>query len=295
MSATWQVPATAVSGVYIALLTRADTGGHSHITFVVRTDGSQSDVVFQTSDTTWQAYNSYGGSDFYQGARNGRAYKISYNRPFTTRGGVERPRLLLQQRVPDGAVPGEERLRRQLHQRRGHATGTAPSSSNHKVFLSVGHDEYWSGDAAGQRRGGPRRRREPAVPLRQRGVLADPLGADRQDGSDTAYRTLVTYKETWANAQDRPEHRVDRAPGATPGSPAGQRRRRPENALTGTMYMANCSDLPSRSAPTEGKIAALAQHHLWPRWPPAPGAHWRRTRWATSPTRTWTTGSGPPG
>ncbi len=55
VSATWQVPATAVSGVYVALLTRPDTGGQSHITFIVRSDGSHSDVVFQTSDTTWQA------------------------------------------------------------------------------------------------------------------------------------------------------------------------------------------------------------------------------------------------
>ena len=75
---------------YVALLTRPDTGGQSHITFVVRADGSRSDVVFQTSDTSWQAYNDYGGSDFYQGAQNGRAYKISYNRPVNTRGAGDR-------------------------------------------------------------------------------------------------------------------------------------------------------------------------------------------------------------
>ena len=53
-----------------------------------------SDVVFQTSDTTWQAYNGWGGANFYggngpatgQGA--GRAYAVSYNRPIATRGGV---------------------------------------------------------------------------------------------------------------------------------------------------------------------------------------------------------------
>src|SRR3954469_2258498 len=32
LSATWTVPSTAVSGVYLALLTRNDTGGESHIT-----------------------------------------------------------------------------------------------------------------------------------------------------------------------------------------------------------------------------------------------------------------------
>ena len=59
-SASWTVPADATSGVYIAKLVRADTGGASHIIFVVRDDAGNSDLLFKTSDTTWQAYNSYG-------------------------------------------------------------------------------------------------------------------------------------------------------------------------------------------------------------------------------------------
>jgi len=86
VSASWPVPADAVSGVYFALLTRTDTGGQSHITFVVRNEASRSAVLFQTSDSTWQAYNNYGGSSLYQGGPVGRAYKVSYNRPFATRG-----------------------------------------------------------------------------------------------------------------------------------------------------------------------------------------------------------------
>ena len=38
VSASWDVPADAVSGVYIAKLTRGDTAGASHIPFVVRDD-----------------------------------------------------------------------------------------------------------------------------------------------------------------------------------------------------------------------------------------------------------------
>ena len=52
----------------------------------MRNDGNTSKVLFQTSDTTWQAYNTYGGSNFYWGGGNGRAFKLSYNRPFSTRG-----------------------------------------------------------------------------------------------------------------------------------------------------------------------------------------------------------------
>ena len=87
VSASWRVPATATSGIYIAKLVREDPedGRASHIPFVVRDDGGGSDLLFQTSDTTWQAYNTYGGNSLYTGSPAGRAYKVSYNRPFTTR------------------------------------------------------------------------------------------------------------------------------------------------------------------------------------------------------------------
>src|SRR5215213_8964250 len=92
VSASWAVPASAVSGIYFAKLTRSDTGGASHIVFVVRDDVRRSDLLFQTSDTTWHAYNTYGGNSLYTGAPGtspARAYKVSYNRPFETR--VARP------------------------------------------------------------------------------------------------------------------------------------------------------------------------------------------------------------
>jgi hypothetical protein len=91
-SASWAVPASAVSGVYIAHLVRNDTGGSNQIVFVVRDDASHADVVFQTSDTTWQAYNTYGGNNLYTCATNcpagnpdgyKGAAKVSYNRPLT--------------------------------------------------------------------------------------------------------------------------------------------------------------------------------------------------------------------
>ena len=49
------------------------SAGESHIVFVVRNDGGSSGVLFQTSDTTWQAYNQYGGNSLYVGgpARSG--------------------------------------------------------------------------------------------------------------------------------------------------------------------------------------------------------------------------------
>ncbi|HEY5155825.1 MAG TPA: N,N-dimethylformamidase beta subunit family domain-containing protein, partial [Acidimicrobiales bacterium] len=75
-SGSWAVPADAVSGIYVAHVVRPDTGGSSHIVFVVRDDASTSGLVFQTSDTAWQAYNDYGGNSLYKGTPVGRAYKV---------------------------------------------------------------------------------------------------------------------------------------------------------------------------------------------------------------------------
>src|SRR3984957_9277451 len=90
-SASWNVPSNAVSGLYIAKLTRspAGGGGTSHIPFVVRNDANNSVLFFKTSDATWQAYNNYGGNSLYVGAGlpNNHASKVSYNRPFLTRSG----------------------------------------------------------------------------------------------------------------------------------------------------------------------------------------------------------------
>ena len=121
VSASWDVPADAVSGVYIAKLVRQDgTAGENQIPFIVRDDSSHSDIVFQTADETWQAYNGWGGANFYggngpatgQGA--GRAYAVSYNRPIATRGGVGhlcRPAgLSVRRRIRGDLVAGAERL-----------------------------------------------------------------------------------------------------------------------------------------------------------------------------------------
>src|SRR5207245_8367674 len=64
-SALWAVPSDATSGIYFAKLVRSDTGGASHIFFIVRADSANSAVFFKTSDTTWQAYNTYGGNSLY--------------------------------------------------------------------------------------------------------------------------------------------------------------------------------------------------------------------------------------
>ncbi len=234
-SASWAVPPTAVSGIYVAKLTRFDTGGTSHIVFVVRDDASHSDLLFQTSDTTWQAYNRYGGNSLYTGQPAGRAYKVSYNRPFTTRTDVP----------VDFLFDSEYPMVRWLEANGYNVSYTTGLDSdrrgslipNHKVFLSVGHDEYWSG--------GQRANVEAA---RNAGVnLAFFSGNEvfwktrwetSIDGSGTANRTLVCYKETHANAKIDPTASWTgtwRDPRFSPPGDGG----RPENALTGNLFMVN--------------------------------------------------------
>ncbi len=252
-----------MSGVYIAHLIRSDNGDSSHIPFVVRNDGNTSKVLFQTSDTTWQAYNTYGGSNFYRGRPQGRAYKLSYNRPWNTRGLAERPRLPVLQRVPDDPVPRAERVRRLLRLGPRHSSRREPDHQA-QGFMSVGHDEYWS-----------KEQRDHVLAARDAGTnLAFFSGnevywktrwEESQDGSHTPNRTLVCYKDTWANTQIDPV-----TPTATWRDPRfGDLGHGPENSLTGTMYKANSVDLAIKVSSGEGKLGSGATRP-WIRWPAEP-------------------------
>ena len=252
VSASWNVPATAVSGVYIAKLRRPDNGGVSHITFVVRDDSSRSAIVAQTSDPTWHAYNMYGGSDFYRGAANGRAYKLSYNRPFATRDGLEARDFYFGAEYP--LVRFMEKNGYDVSYIAGADTDRSGALlKNHKTFVSMGHDEYWS-----------KAQRANVEAARDAGVNLAFLSGNEvywktryeasSDASHTAYRTLTSYKETWSNAKIDPSQEWTgtwRDPRFAPKDMGGGM---PENGLTGTAYMSNNTDLPVTVSAPEGKL-----------------------------------------
>jgi len=277
VSASWAVPRDATSGIYLARLVREDAaprdwrpdsvtigpakpepGPHaygalglgklanalkepraSHIYFIVRDDASRSDLVFQTSDTVWQAYNRAGITSTYGSFDPARpmerAYKVSLNRPYVTR----------DYRAVNLVFNAEYPMVRWLEANGYHVSYTTGVDGdrrgalirNHKVFLSVGHDEYWSGA-----------QRASVEAARDAGVhLAFFSGNDvfwkirwepSTDPSHTPYRTMVTYKETHANAK------IDPVPGVWTGTwrdarafnPEGPK---PENALKGTIFTVN--------------------------------------------------------
>jgi hypothetical protein len=227
VSASWSVPSDAVSGIYLAKLVREDgTPGASHVPFVVRDDDGGSALLMQTSDTTWQAYNTYGGNDLYQGGPGSdpsRAYAVSYNRPFTT--GSE-----------DWLFNAEEPMVRWL-ERNGYDvsyfTGADTDARGaeireHRVFLSVGHDEYWSGS-----------QRANVEAARDAGVnLAFFSGNESfwKTRWSADHRTLISYKETHNNAKIDPTSTWTGSWRDPRFSPDGGR---PENALTGTLFTVN--------------------------------------------------------
>jgi hypothetical protein len=250
-SGTWP------SGVYLARLTTMTGAGRegadvaaglqSFIVFVVRDDERPSALLFQSSVTTFAAYNNWGGKSLYGfNSGNAPARKVSFNRPYAANPyGV---RL-------DGAG---DFLRRweynavRFLEREGydvsydtdvdtHLRPLADTASplRHRVFLSVGHDEYWSSPM-----------RAHVEQARDRGVHLAFLGADvcywqvrfEPDARGNPDRTLVSYKEAAGNLD----------PLALDGKPQNNRLitgrwrdrpiSRPEERLVGVMYAADPVD-----------------------------------------------------
>ena len=255
VTSSWQVPTTATSGIYFVHLIRTDNQGDNHIVFIVRNDASSSKLLFQTSDESWQAYNEwqpssdatpdpttvghslYGPTGIYD--ITNRAYKVSYNRPFHTRDF---------QFESLSFVFGPEYAMVRWLEANGYdvsyftsvdAARNGNLISNHRIYLSVGHDEYWSG---------PKRANVQAA-LSAGVNLAFFSGNEgfwktrwenSIDGSSTPYRTLVCYKETYANEVIDPADPPTwtgtwRDPRFSPPADGGL----PENALIGTIFMVN--------------------------------------------------------
>jgi hypothetical protein len=165
---SWAIPSTAVSGFYLAKVIRTDgvvVGSDlvettvagpgkvpvaNHIPFVIRSsDAPSSKVAYQMSDSSWQAYNNFnvGDSTLYSTGN----VAVSYERPFLNRfnnsengpiqgplhswADIDLPMIgYLESNGFDVSYVSSNDVDR--------FPGLLAST---KVFLSVGHDEYWSG------------------------------------------------------------------------------------------------------------------------------------------------------
>src|SRR6266581_3520341 len=197
-SYTLTVPGDWTSGIYAALLTNAQ-GYQNYVMFVVR-DGRPAPFLYQQSIATGQAYNNYPndgrtGKSLYffnsYGAntvsKNTSAVKVSFDRPYADSGSAD-------------FFNWEINLVRWL-ERSGydvtystdidtHANGG--ELQNHKAFLSVAHDEYWSKEMF-----------DAAAGARDAGVNLAFFGADavywqirfEPSADGTANRVIVCYKD----------------------------------------------------------------------------------------------------
>ena len=242
------------SGVYLAKLTAGGTGKQSYIIFVVRDDARSSDFLFQTSTTTYQAYNNWGGKSLYDwNSTGGQASRVSFNRPYAPSPyagaayGVGAGEFITNSQAgPLGtgnilSAGAEYNMVRWL-EREGYdvtycTNVDTHADSNlllsHKGFFSVGHDEYWSWDM-----------RSNVEAARDRGVSLAFFSANTcywqirfAPGADgTPNRTQICYK---SNGSDRDPFALDADPTNDYLITTIWRQnaaRPPEDALLGVMY-----------------------------------------------------------
>ena len=217
-------------GAYLFKLV-ASNGQQQYIPLTVRDDQSHAAYLVQSSVTTWQAYNSWGGYDLYLGKHGtgqtfaNRARIVSFDRPYTLGNGagdflaLEYPLIALMEAhgldvTYTTSVDTDQRPELLL---------------NHKALFSLGHDEYWST----RMRDGFESARNGGVNLGFMGANAvyrhirfapSPLGVDRH---------IVDYK----NAKEDPLLRVD--PSEVTVNWREPPVSRPENSLIGDYYQCN--------------------------------------------------------
>jgi hypothetical protein len=231
------------SGVYLARLTASPSGRQAYIVFVVRDDARPSDLVFQSSVTTFAAYNNWGGKSLYAfNSAGGPAHKVSFDRPYAMA-----PYGIRLDGAGDFLRRWEYNALRWL-EREGydvtyitdvdtHERGDA--LLRHRVFLSIGHDEYWSWDM-----------RDHVEAARDRGINLVFLGANAsfwqirfEPGPDGApNRTIVGYKDAAAHedplAIDSDPANDHLVTGRWRNPPVS----RPEASMIGVMYVADPVD-----------------------------------------------------
>jgi hypothetical protein len=139
-----KLPADAVSGVYALRLTSTATGKSSFVTLVVRRERRGADLVFNRADLTDEAYNDWDGGKNQSSAYHG-AFYVSFDRPLRSVAALgiysyssgyfvyEYPMVRwLERQGYDVAYVSDLDVHRQV------------DLTHARVFLSVGHNEYWS-------------------------------------------------------------------------------------------------------------------------------------------------------
>ncbi|WP_028065248.1 N,N-dimethylformamidase beta subunit family domain-containing protein [Solirubrobacter soli] len=223
------------SGVYLIRVARNDTHEDTHALVVVRDDERHSDVLYGVPDTTYQAYNSYGGKSLYPHnstsvttvTGTGRAAKVSFDRPYNNQhDGVGKDWYTFSDYA---SVSWLERMGYDISYEAVSNLEVAGSEvRDHRVFISGAHDEYYSAAM-----------RTALEQARDAGTRLFFTGANEvywkvrfepSIVSGAARRTLVSYKTAQSGPADPSGIST-----STWRDPAGPNK--PENSLTGGMYV----------------------------------------------------------
>jgi hypothetical protein len=148
-----KIPKEWVSGLYLGKLSCKENRYESYVIFVVR-DSRNADILFQTSDNTWQAYNKWPDSySLYDSDPPQRSWSA------TTWVSPDRPYGWYPQVVDQALSQGSGEFLLWEYplcfwlEKHGYDVTYCSNIDTHtndaglnrvKCFLSVGHDEYWS-------------------------------------------------------------------------------------------------------------------------------------------------------
>ena len=219
------------TGLYTAKLTNQTTGTQSQVWFVVRDDSSKSDVLFQSSFTTYLAYNSTGGYSLYgYNSTNGqKAVKVSYDRPFS---------MTTVEWYHYNLMTSWERNMARWMESQGYDISYVTNmdiESNpqllkqHKAFLSVGHDEYWSTSERNA--------------VEQARDASPPVNLGFFCGNSAYWRVRFENSSTGVSNRVMTCYKDDTDPVSPTNKWRSQSTNRPENSLLGVMYIGDRDDL----------------------------------------------------
>lgn len=213
-------------GMYLVKLISSD-GGQSFVPIVIRDDTSSAALLVQSSVTTWQAYNEWGGKSLYADSStgaDGRADVVTFDRPYYRNGtgeffGREFELVMFVERLGYDVTYWTDI---DLH-------ATPDRVRNHRALISLGHDEYYS---TPMRRG--------LETARDQGVNLVFLGANAvfrkirlEESAVGPFRDEVNYRDAAADpitATDPTEATV-----SWRSAPVNE----PESSLIGNLYESN--------------------------------------------------------
>jgi len=241
VEANWQpsyiltIPSDWVTGIYLAKFTD-ENGMQTYVPFDVK-GSTHSLYVAVTPDTTYAAYNGWGGYSLYaaRGSASSesvalvRGVKVSFDRPYADDEGASQVLAL-----EADAIHWLERQGYDLSYISDVDLHENPVQLlQHKAYLSLGHDEYWT-----------KQMRDGVEHARDNGVGLAFLGANASywqmrfepDSAGLPNRTIVCYKVLTGNNNlaDDPLYGKDNTRVTTQWR--DPLLARPENALIGIMY-----------------------------------------------------------